>query len=401
MKRLLVVLLVLLCLAATGFAQDGEDQPDTRSSLVERYITNFRNANLQTKMAILDSSEEEDLQEMAPLYAEALSYLVSNANDIRRNTTLQDMTDFVVQQLTEAEYAPAAEPLWQLFLNRQEPLARVSILQAISVTGQGNEQVVVNLNQWISDRNRLKAGGEDVDLQVFHQAVVTAGELGSPSSFPVLLEARLQQYSERISTSAVESMQSLEGDQVQLGIGALAGRDPENKFEAFQFFMERDLFDEQQEPVIAQAALNQALQASVREPTVTAELRQLRYEAALVISSAEYGEATRTMIRHFNQTVLEYDRGVTTRQRVLEAVAGLGSMDSDEAAVRLTDYLELLNTYTELDRPFDTEIVLAVIRNLQRLGRPGSYNALFYCTLLDYPSRVKEAAREAMRAVSR
>lgn len=399
MKRLLVLLLVLITVAA--FAQDGEGQPDNQSSLVERYISNFRNANLQTKMAILEASEDEALQEMAPLYADALSYLVSNANDIRRNTTLQQMTDFVVEKITEAEYAPAAEPLWQLFLNRQESLARVSILQAISATGQGNQQVLVNLNQWISDRNRLKAGGEDVDLQVFHQAVVTAGELGSTSSFPVLLEARLQQYSERISNSAVESMQSLEGDQVQLAIDALAGRDPEDKMEAFSFLVQSGLYADEQEPVIAQAALNQALQATVSEPTVTAELRQLRYEAALVISDAEYSEATRTMIRHFNQTVLEYDRGVTTRQRVLEAVAGLGAMDTDEAAVRLTDYLELLNTYTELDRPYDTQIVMAVIRNLQRLGRPGSYNALFYCTLLDYPNRVKEAAREAMRAVSR
>ncbi|MFP4426592.1 MAG: hypothetical protein ACLFPP_09050 [Spirochaetaceae bacterium] len=399
MKRLLVLLLILITVA--GFAQDGEDQSDNQSSLVERYIANFRDANLRTKVGILEASEEEALQEMAPLYAEALSYLVSNANDIRRDTTLQEMTDFVVEKVAEAEYAPAAEPLWQLFLNRQESLARVSILQAISATGQENQQVVVNLNQWISDRNRLKAGGDDVDLQVFHQAVVTAGELGSASSYPVLLEARLQQYAERISNSAVEAMQSLEGDEVQLAIDALAGRDPEEKMEAFSFLVRSGLYSAEEEPVIAQAALNQALEATVSEPTVTAELRQLRYEAAQVITDAGHSDATRTMIRHFNQTVLEYDRGVTTRQRVLEAVEGLGAMDTDEAAVRLTDYLELLNTYTELDRPYDTEIVMAVIRNLERLGRPGSYNALFYCTLLDYPSRVKDAAREAMRAVSR
>lgn len=399
MKRLLVVLLILI--AFTAFAQDGEDQPGTQSSLAERYIDNFRNANLQTKVAILEASEDEPLEEMTPLYAEALAFLVSNANDIAQNTTLQDMSSFVVDKVTEAEYAPAAEPLWQLFLSQREPLARVSILEALGATSEGNEQVVVNLNQWISDRNRLKAGGEDVDLQVFYQAVVTAGELASPSSFSVLLEARLQRYSEDISNAAEEAMESLEGDTLELAIDALQERDPEDKGGAFEYYLESDLFSEEERPLLAQAALNQALEASVSEPTVTADLRQLRYEAANVIREAERGEATRVMIRHFNQTVLEYDRGVTTKARVLEAVAGLGSMDSDEAAVRLTDYLELLNTYTELDRAYDTQIVLAVIRNLQRLGRPGSYNALFYCTLLDYPSRVKEAAREAMRAVSR
>lgn len=400
MKRLLVVLLILL--ATVAFGQEGEDQGDSQSSLVEQYIANFRNANTQTKMAILEAAESEELEEMAPLYNEALFFIINNAAEVPRQTMLQQMSDLVVEKLTEAEYAPAAERLWELFLNRREPLARVSILQAISVTGQDNEQIVVNLNQWLSDQNGTgAAAGAQVDLQVLHQAVVTAGELGSPSTFPILLETRLLQFSERISNSAEESLASLEGNTGELAIAALEGRDPGEKFEAFEYLMASDILAEQERPLVAQAALNQALQATVSDPTIVEEIRQLRYESSDVIRQAEFGEATRSMIRHFNQTVLEYDRGVTTRQRVLEAVSGLGAMDTDEASVRLTDYLELLNTYTELDRPYDTRIVMEVIGNLRRLGRPGSYNALFYCTLLDYPDRVKEAAREAMRAVSR
>ncbi|MFP4330981.1 MAG: hypothetical protein ACLFP6_09695 [Spirochaetaceae bacterium] len=400
MKRLLVVLLILL--GAAAFAQDGEDQPDSQSSLVERYISNFRNAGLETKMNILDASESEDLEEMAPLYNEALSYLVSNAADIERVTTLQRMSDFVTERLEEAAYAPAAERLWELFRNRRESRARVSMLRAVGAAGEGNEQIVVNLNQWISDQNgnAVAAGGE-VDRQVLEQAVVTAGELGSPSTFPILLETRLLQFSNRISDAAEESLAALEGDTVELSIDALDGRDPGEKYEAFDYLIDSDLLTEEDRPVVAQAALNQALEATVSDPTISEEIRQLRYDASEVVRQARFGEATRSMIRHFNQTVLEYERGVTTRQRVLEAVSGLGAMDTDEAAVRLTDYLELLNTYTELDRPYDSQIVMEVIANLERLGRPDSYNALFYCTLLDYPNRVKEAAREAMRAVSR
>lgn len=400
MKRLLVLVLALTA-AVTGFAQDGEGQSESRPTLVERYIENFRTANLDTKEAILEASESEELGEMAPLYAEALSYLVSNAGQISRSRVMQNMADFVVEKLAEAEYAAAAEPLWQLFMSRREPLARVEILEAIGRVGQGNEQVVVFVNQWISDRNSLRAGGEDIERQVLYQAVETAGTLGSSSSFPILLQTRLLQISENISAVAEEAMSSLEGEVVELAIDAMDRRDPADKPEAFRYYLESDLFQEADRPLLAEAALNQVLRSGASDPTVAAELRQMRYRAANVIREAGRGEATRAMIRHFNQTVLEYDRGVAPKSRVLEAVAGLGAMDSDEAAVRLTDYLELLNTYTELDRPYDTQIVLAVIRNLQRLGRPGSYNALFYCTLLDYPARVKEAAQEAMRAVSR
>ena len=400
MKRLLVLVLVLVA-AVAAFGQDGDTQSESRPTLVERYIENFRTANLETKEAILAASESEDLEEMAPLYAEALSFLIDNAGRLSRNTVLQDMSEFVVEKLTEAEYAPAAESLWRLFMSREESLARVSILEAIAVVGEGNDQVAVFLNQWISDRNSLRAGGEEVDRQVLYQAVVTAGALGNPSSFPILLETRLLQISEAISNAAEDAMQSLDGNLLELAAEALEERDPGDKAEAFTYYTESDLFNEEEQAVLAQAALNQVLRSNTSDPTVAAELRQMRYRAANVVREAALGDATRAMIRHFNQTVLEYDRGVTPKSRVLEAVAGLGAMDSDEAAVRLTDYLELLNTYTELDRPYDTQIVLAVIRNLQRLGRPGSYNALFYCTLLDYPTRVKEAAQEAMRAVSR
>ena len=95
------------------------------------------------------------------------------------------------------------------------------------------------------------------------------------------------------------------------------------------------------------------------------------------------------------------DRERITKNRLLEAIATLGSMGTAEAAERLTDYLELLNTYTEIDRPYDTQIMLATISNLQRLDAPSSYNALFSTTLLEnYPRRVRDAAREAMLSVA-
>ena len=76
-------------------------------------------------------------------------------------------------------------------------------------------------------------------------------------------------------------------------------------------------------------------------------------------------------------------------------------MDTDAAAARLTEYLELLNTYTEIDRPYDTQIMLATIANLQLLDRPASYNALFSTSILEnYPRRVTDAARQAMQSVA-
>ncbi|MCG8478074.1 MAG: hypothetical protein MI724_03190, partial [Spirochaetales bacterium] len=126
-----------------------------------------------------------------------------------------------------------------------------------------------------------------------------------------------------------------------------------------------------------------------------------RFAAAEVLRAGEYAEATGEVIRHFNETVLEYDRDRIPKNRLLEAIATLGAMGTPEAATRLTDYLELLNTFTEIDRPYDTQVLLAVITNLEILDSPSSYNALFFTTLLEnYPRRVRDAAREAMESVS-
>ena len=86
---------------------------------------------------------------------------------------------------------------------------------------------------------------------------------------------------------------------------------------------------------------------------------------------------------------------------MLVAITALGSTGSEVAAVRLTQFLNLLNSYTENSRPYDTQITLSAVTNLGRLGDLVAYDALFYVTLLNYPQRVKEAARSALDAVSR
>ncbi|MCK5007173.1 MAG: hypothetical protein KAR73_07275, partial [Spirochaetales bacterium] len=74
----------------------------------------------------------------------------------------------------------------------------------------------------------------------------------------------------------------------------------------------------------------------------------------------------------------------------------LGAMGTHEAAVRLTQYLVLLNSYTERLREFDNIIVLAVIENLGSLGDKTAFDDLLYAQYLSYSSEIKKAARDAL-----
>ena len=77
-------------------------------------------------------------------------------------------------------------------------------------------------------------------------------------------------------------------------------------------------------------------------------------------------------------------------------------MGTEAAALRLTEYLELLNTYTELDRSSDTQITLATITNLERLANSAAYNALLVASLLEnYSGQIRAAAERALSSLER
>ena len=74
-------------------------------------------------------------------------------------------------------------------------------------------------------------------------------------------------------------------------------------------------------------------------------------------------------------------------------------MGTHEAAVRLTQYLVLLNSYTEKGQGYDEQIALAVVSNLGKLGDKAAFDDLIYATYLNYSAQVKKAARQALESL--
>jgi hypothetical protein len=95
-------------------------------------------------------------------------------------------------------------------------------------------------------------------------------------------------------------------------------------------------------------------------------------------------------------TIGEFDRGLVDRNHLLDALGSLGAMSSHDAAVRLTQYLVLINSYTEKGKVYDDLVVLAVLQNLGALGDKVAFDDLMYTQYLNYSSGVKKAARAAL-----
>lgn len=394
MRRLICALaLVVLGSSTVLYAQSGR---------LDTFQANFSSANLQTKLEILRASESEDAAAFGPLYAQALSFVVSNAEDLDAEPLLREIAFVAMARVAAGSYTPALNDAWRLYLLYNETTARIQLLNVLAEIAVGSDIIIDAINEWLLTQHNLFAGGRQPDLQVVRTAIETAGALGDGSSYDAVATAILVQYPDVVVESAVRALTQLDAEIPAQTIALVQRRDLVDRRGAFEFFVASSLLDEEQRMELAQATLASTLQLRPRGLDEQEAARQLRFSAAAVLREGMYAPATAVLIRHFNQTVLEFDRGQTVRARVLEAIAALGATGTPEAAVRLTDYLELLNTYSEIDRPYDAQVVLATIQNLAILGQPSSYNALFFTTLIDnFPSRIRDAAREALTAVTR
>lgn len=392
MRRLTTVCILVVLVIPGVFAQVDR---------LETYQANFASSNLQTKLEILRAADAEDPVSFGPLYGQALSFVVSNAEDLYSEPLLREIALKTVNRINAGGYTPAVNDLWRLFQLYDETTARIRVLTVLGAIASENPNEIAYLSEWVATQNKLQQAGSRVDLQVLTAAVQALGELGSAVSFAPILDVILFQFPDFVTSEAHIALDKLEGDHLQLASDVIREKDVVNKGTAFQFFMDDEYLAEDQKLELARVTLNDALGSRPMDLQEQEALRQLRFTAIAVIREGAYSEATASVIRHFNETVLEFDRGRITKNRVLEAIATLGAMGNQDAALRLTDYLELLNTYTERDRPYDTQILLATIGNLETLDSPSSYNALFMTTIMEnYPSRVRDAAREASITVS-
>ena len=394
-RRAMPVVVCLLVVLATAVSAQDTDRT------LQAYRGRFGDASIEGKLQILRTADQLTPAQLGPLYNQAIQFVLTNAADLPTNTALQEIVAISVDGIDEGGYSAAANTLWALFREHGDNTSRIRVLNALASVAVGNRQVVVDLNAWLQSQTNLFRGGTAPDLQVFRAAIQTAGALGDSSSFPVLLDIQVAQMSAAISAEARSAMLGLDADYKAAAIQTINARGVTDRLPALEYVLDDSELSMQERAEIATAVLAATTREVVRLPTDVEAQRQVRYRAATTLVAEPYPAATAALIRHFNATFADYDRGVTTRTWVLEAIAALGNTGTVDAARRLATFLDLLNNYTENDRPYDTQIMLAVVTNLGRLGHFEAYDALFYATLLNYPTRVRDAAREAIDAVRR
>lgn len=389
MKQI-VAIIVLLTSVSALFAQNFSDN----------YIRDFRAADSSVKQRILESSLEYPAEELEELYIEVLEYVLGNAGDRINDQSTRMMYRLAVDRLVEIGDNRPALRVWNLFELDRDTSQRQYLLEALQVLGQGAPRLHQRLNAWILARNSLARSGTRIDAQVLGTAIDTVAALGDPLFIESLLHTVIYGHPAAIDRPARAAIAAFPADdRVTVFSDYIPKQELELQIDLLDYVWNTDDLAEEQKAAIAAAVLRVAVGRRLSTQENTRINRRVRLAATEIIRTVGYQPASDSVVEHFNLAALEYERRVINLSEFIDALNTLGSVGTAEASRRLTRYLEYMNTQTQNDRPVSTQLMLAVVNNLRDLAQPDAYNALFYATMLDYPTRVQTALQEAIQAV--
>ncbi len=203
-------------------------------------------------------------------------------------------------------------------------------------------------------------------------------------------------YPDQVSAIARDALLALKGDFKEMLLGVIRERPLPEKKLALQMAVDSDKLTDEQKAQVSEVGLDIGLHSAASDAAGKALLRDMRFQAAAALGARKWSDATPLLIEHLDNCIGEFDKGLVDRNHLLDAIGTLGVMNTHDAAVRLTQFLVLINSYTEKGKAYDEQVVFAVLQNLGTLADKVAFDDLMYTQYLNYSTGVKKAARTAL-----
>lgn len=387
-------------------AQNADENPANPPDPIElrlnAYLEAFETVDLTGKLQVLDAAANDPIQEVFPLYQRATRFLVDNGQQIPTNTQLQQMIRSVVPKVLEGQDPGLNALLWQLFLAHDDVQQRLVILATLGPLSAEDAQMRINLTTFLQNQLRLRQAGTPMNVQLALGLVEALGNILQTEVQMVLVDTVIARIDANVTRRAFEIISEIgQGTTAQPFFEAFRVAQGMDKGSIYNDYIQADFVSTDDKVQFSVLVLNNILSTNIRDASLTRMFIDIRTRAVEIISDNNQPDYAPVLVRHFNDAIVGFDRGTIERSIVIDAIAALGSTNSPLAARRLTEFLTLINSYTQQDRPYDRQITLNVIENLGILANVESFNSLFMVTILSYPNPIKDAARTAIAAISR
>ena len=360
----------------------------------------FRSGDLARKVRVLETAHRGDLEPHAALFHETIRYAISGIPQHQSEQRFRTLIVLAADGLRRTNHADAAIDLWQLFEDFQNQETRSAIMSALEQVGADNPRVVRDMADWLRRQHGVYAAGGRPDVQVVAMTIRAIGAFESPVAFPVLVEAALLKYPDYVTDLALDGITRIPGDRQAMAATFLTFQPVTERSRGLSFFLASDLLSDEEKLQLASDALDTFAHRRNLSSLETQEYRNIRMIAADAVAAAGYGDATFGMIRHFEQSALDYERGLIFSHDLITAIHTLGAMPTEAAVRRLSDYLTLLNVRSSGGSHMDPQVLLATIEALKNSDSPVAQDALLFATMMEnYPARVRQAAVRDMTMI--
>ncbi|MDR1024970.1 MAG: hypothetical protein LBL56_04525 [Treponema sp.] len=378
----------------------------SQESILNSYQRNFVRASLSTKVGILlDAATDDRASEfIGQLYEYALNFSLQNAEILRGDPELLNLTVIAARGAGNSGYTRSVDTLWKVFSGFRDSQIRIATLETLAVLARGNAQILENLNQFLANQNSLYRSNMDVDIPTISACIAALGALGGESSFSVLFAVIIAGYPEPLGAQAAEALEKLPGDTKANLTAILQKNPPVEKLAVFRAAISGRSMNEAEKGAFAQTALEIGMQRDTAVNGNRNALALLCSLATQTLRDLKWTRAAPAAVQYFYLIQSEYQEDRTPQQRdlLLEAISCLAVMDSFDAAQALSLQLGYLNSQFERTGRSgtfgenDETLVLGVINALGQLGDKIAFDNLHYVAYLEYPERIKAAAREAL-----
>ncbi len=363
--------------------------------MLTAFQKSFARGSLSTKIQVLQDSSKITDDSMGPLYMQALQFIIDNTKTLYDDSAARELTVLAVR-LTGLHHCSKTAPLlWKLFSETDDEGVRIEILSSLGEM-KPSQGTVAAINRWLEDENKKVRAGINVDGRLLAEAVVSLGKIGNAASFNVIFSTGALKYSDEITEKAAAALKKLGTDYAGSLMNVIKNNIPSEKILAVNLAESDTELTAEQKGKVFQTALEVALGKQQKRKENEQLLRKLRFEAVRQLTKLHWTAAASLAIQNFDKTIEEVNSGRATASRLVEAIKFLGSVNTHEAARRLSLYLEVLNSHKERGDQVDTRVVMAVITSLGMLGDKIAFDNLLYAGYLDYPASVKKASREAL-----
>jgi hypothetical protein len=369
-----------------------------QESILNSYQRNFMRASLSTKADILrDAATDERAPEfIGQLYDYALNFALQNAEILREDPDLINITAIAAQGVGSSGYKTSIDTLWKVFSAFRDSQTRSNALETLAALGKGNAGVVENLNQYLANQNNLYRSGMNLDFVTLSACIKALSSLGDSSSFPVLFSALTAGYPDSIGREVSQALDSIDGDYAEFLLSVIQKNPAQEKLAALEAGLSSGKLASTERGQLALSALETTLDIPTAKSDSGIALSALKSIAVKTIADLKLIRASPVMVKYFYRVQEEYQGQLASKDQLIEAVTCLGNMGTSDAAQALALQLGFYNSQTERTGEYDEDLVLALVNALGDTGDKIAFDYLLYVGYLAYPENIQSAARDSI-----